>query len=165
MVDDRIPARADARRTLAVLAGCGGYVLAVAFLPGFAGESPVFCPAWRFLGLHCATCGLTRAMACLARLDVVAAVRFNPLVILAAPLIAVLATDACRRAVDRPGVIASLPKWLKAGCLAAGLVLVATILVVRTASWLEPAWNPDGWLLPPAAFPPAEAASGVRDVF
>lgn len=156
-MDDGIPARADAQRTLALLAGCGGYVLAVAFLPGFARESPVFCPAWRFLGLHCVTCGLTRAMACLARLDLVAAVRFNPLVILAAPLVAILATDACCLAVGRPGIIASLPKWLKASCLVAVLILGTTILVVRTASWFEPAWNPDGWLLPPEDYSSAGA--------
>lgn len=130
------------------------YVLLVAYVPGFAERSPLCCLSRRCLGLHCPSCGLTRAFACLARLDPVAAVRFNPLVIVVAPFLAVLTVDAWLKVVGRHGCLAAVPRPL---AWAAWTLVVAGILVlfvVRTASWLMPEWNPDGWLVPPAEFPP-----------
>jgi hypothetical protein len=40
------------------------------------------CPFKAYTGLPCATCGGTRALAALCRLDFLGAIRFNPLVVL-----------------------------------------------------------------------------------
>lgn len=140
--------------TLAILAGCIAYVVVIAYVPGFTGRSPLVCPTHRVLGLHCPSCGLTRAIACLVRLDPLAAVRFHPLVILVAPALLLFSIDTCLAAVGRSGPLALLPPstarifWFT---LLAGFGIV---FVVRVASWLAPECNPSGWVLPPQTFPP-----------
>lgn len=151
---------ADARRTrndrwtLLVLVAGVVYVLLVAYVPGFTARSPLFCLTRRCLGLHCPSCGLTRAVACLARLDPLAAVRFNPLVVVAAPFLAALVADTALKALGRRGFLAAVPRPLARATLAVVVAGFAVLFVVRTATWLVPEWNPDGWLIPPPTFPP-----------
>lgn len=137
-----------------LLAGCVVYVLVVAFVPGFTACSPFFCPTRRCLGLHCPGCGMTRALACLARLDPVGAVRFHPLVVVAAPFLAALVVDTLLQAAGRRGIFAAVPRPLARCGWAVCLAGFGLVFAVRAASWLVPGWNPDGWLIPPATFPP-----------
>lgn len=146
------PGRPD-RWTLAILAGCCGYVLLVAFVPGFVHRSPLVCLSNQAVGLHCPTCGLTRAFACLARLDPVSAVRFNPLVVFAAPFALGFAVDRVLEATGRRGIVARIPPAVGRGILVLFFACLLVVFVIRTASWLAPEWNPGGWLLPPAEFP------------
>jgi hypothetical protein len=144
----------SARLTLVAIAACAVYVTLLGWIPAFTAESPVLCLPRRLLGLNCPSCGLTRAMACLARLDAESAVRFHPLVILVAPLIAVVTVDTCLAAVGRRGLAAAIPRPLLRGFWAALLSGFCVVFAVRMASWIAPAWNPAGWMIPPAAFPP-----------
>jgi hypothetical protein len=143
----------NARLTLVAIAACVTYVVMLAWIPAFLAGSPVLCLTRRLLGLNCPSCGLTRAMACLARLDPGSAVRFHPLVILVAPLVAVVAVDACLTAMGRQGLVRAIPRPLVRGFWA---VLIAGfgVFLVRTLSWFAPDLNPAGWMIPPAAFPP-----------
>lgn len=158
---DRLGGQGGAGWRLAALALAAGYVLAVAFVPEFCSWSPLSCTTRRTLGLHCPTCGLTRSFACLVRLDPLSAVAFNPLVIFAAPFAAVLAIDGALAVAGRRRAAVRLPpvarRWGSAVFLTLLVAVFVALFIVRTASWLMPAWNPDGWLLPPAEFPPAPA--------
>lgn len=140
--------------TLAILAGCIAYVVVMAYVPGFTSRSPLICPAHRVLGLHCPSCGLTRAIACLVRLEPVAAVRFHPLVILVAPAVLLFTIDTCLAAAGIRGPLDSLPPAVVRGFWIAILAGFGIVFVVRLASWIAPEWNPSGWMLPPQAFPP-----------
>jgi len=153
MVDRENPSRSGARLNLLIVAGCVGYVLAVAFVPGFTSWSPVGCPSHRVLGLHCPTCGLTRAMACVVHLDVAAAIRYNPLVLIVAPWAIVFTMSVVAHAA---GVKAQPPLSSGAQRCAWGFAFLAlaVLFVVRTTTWIAPALNPDGWLVPPSTFPP-----------
>lgn len=137
---------------LALLACCTAYVLMVAYVPGFTKCSPLVCPTYRAFGLHCPSCGLTRAIACMARLDPWTAVQFHPLVILVGPAVLLFSIDTCLTAAGRRGILAKLPDaavrtyWL---LLLAGF---GVVFIVRVASWLAPECNPSGWLLPPQTF-------------
>ncbi len=144
----------SARLTLVGIAACAIYVALLAWVPAFTSGSPVFCLARRLLGLNCPSCGLTRAMACLARLDPEAAIRFHPLAILVAPLVLLFALDTCLAAMGRRGLIAAIPRPLVRGFWTLLLAGFCVVFAVRTASWFAPEWNPAGWLIPPAAFPP-----------
>lgn len=149
-------AMGDRRRaavTLMALAACAVYVCAVAFVPGFTRSSPVVCPTSRCLGLQCPSCGMTRAMACLVRCDVVSALRYNPLVVFAAPFAAGFTIDTLLEWSGRRGLTGRVPGLRRWGwrLLVASFVVVG---LVRAATWLAPACNPRGWLMPPAEFPP-----------
>lgn len=142
------------RWTLLVLVAGVAYVLLVAYVPGFTDRSPLLCMTRRCLGLHCPSCGLTRAVACLARLDPVAAVRFNPLVVVIAPFLAALTADTSLKALGRRGFLAAVPRPLARATWAVVIAGFVVLFVVRTATWLVPECNPDGLLIPPATFPP-----------
>lgn len=141
------------RWNLLIVVGCTCYVLAIAYVPRFADLSPVGCQWHRFLGLHCPTCGLTRAMASLARFDLASAIRYNPLVVFVAPwailftLNVVAEAAGVSRRFSPPRHMQGYGWWI----LFSGL---AILFAVRTATWIEPALNPDGWLAPPGNFPP-----------
>lgn len=139
---------------LALLAGLAAYVMAVAWIPGFTANSPLVCATYRALGLHCPGCGMTRALACLVRLEPAAALRYNPLVVFAAPAAAILVVEAVLAALGREGLVARRGRLLR-WCLLP-LVACATVLfAVRIATWIAPSCNPEGWLVPPATFPPS----------
>lgn len=141
--------------TIALLVGCTAYVLALAFVPGFRRFSPLACFIKQSVGLHCPTCGLTRAMACCARLDFVGAVRFNPLVILVAPVAAFYSAGLLLRTTGRGWLLASVPRTLVVAVWVGLLAVFLLLFLVRTATWFLPEVNPDGWLIPPAKFSPA----------
>ncbi len=142
------------RWRLPLLVAGAAYVFGVAFVPGFSDWSPLQCTPHRFFGVHCPTCGLTRSLACLLRLDMVSAIQFNPLVVFVAPVAAtlilegVMAAAGCRRPL-LPSPAGSLRRW----CWQLFLIGFAALALVRLVSWLLPAWNPDGLFLPPAEFP------------
>lgn len=138
--------------TMAVVVACAGYVLGLSFMPGFREVSPLSCFIKRAVGLNCPTCGLTRAMACCARLDFVTAVRFNPLVVLVAPIVAVYSADLLLRIAGRRGLYRMVPTRLAAGTWTAVSVLFLVLLFVRTATWIKPELNPSRWLIPPVSF-------------
>ena len=144
----------SARLTLVAIAACTTYVVLLAWLPAFTAASPALCLTRRLLGLNCPSCGLTRAIACLARLDPASAVRFHPLVVLVAPLVGLFVIDTCLAAMGRRGIARAIPRscvrcfW---GVLIAGF---GVVLAVRAMSWFVPDWNPAGWMIPPGSFPP-----------
>jgi hypothetical protein len=146
------PSAAKKRLNLLIAIGCAGYVLAVAYVPRFSDWSPLECPWHRFLGLDCPTCGLTRAMACIARLDPVEALRFNPLVVLLAPWALVFAINAVAEAVGAR-MRFRVCRWIDAYGWWVLLVGVAILFAVRTTTWLAPELNPSDWLSPPSGFP------------
>jgi hypothetical protein len=140
--------------TLALVAFGVVYVLIVAFVPGFTEWSPLVCPSSRIFGFHCPSCGLTRAVACIARLDPWAAVRFHPLVVLIAPAVVLFSIDNFLATLGKPGVLGMLPVAARRAYWIVLLLGFGVMFVVRLASWLAPESNPSGWLLPPQAFPP-----------
>jgi len=146
--------RCGQRASLALLAACVIYVLLVAYVPGFAAWSPLVCPTRRMLGLHCPGCGLTRAFACVARLDPLAAIRFHPVVVVAAPFAGGLLVNSLLRVRGHRGILGVVPRsvihWGWLWCL----IGFGVTFIVRTATWLMPACNPGCWLIPPATFPP-----------
>jgi len=144
----------QSRWLLVSLIGCVGYVTAIAFVPGLVSQSPLTCPTQRILGLHCPSCGMTRAIACLVRLDPAGALACNPLVVIAAPFILFVVLDTIVTAAGRPSLTAVLPRWLSAVGWSCFLGAFALLVAVRVASWLAPQCNPDGWGLPPENFPP-----------
>ncbi len=143
------------RIRLALLCGCMAYVLLIAYVPGFTSQSPLVCMSNKAFGLHCPGCGLTRAFACLARLDPVAAFHCNPLVVFAAPFALVLALDTFSSGDIHRRILGWLPRWLMYSSLIALFATFGVVFVVRTATWLVPEWNPEGWLVPPDRFPPS----------
>ncbi len=97
------------------------------------------CPVLALTGYVCAGCGGQRAVHELARLDVVAAWDMNPLVVVAAPLVAVAWARWLRRRwrAEPPGgrlVSTGLP-WLVAAVVVAFAVLRN---VPALAPWLAP---------------------------
>jgi hypothetical protein len=112
----------------------GGVLVLRTFTPTDSSFYPK-CMMYRWTGLHCPGCGSTRAMAALARGQLVEAIRFNPLLILGGPvmltLILVQRGRERRGAKAKPGLI-----W----CLLAILVLysVARNLPSPTRSILAP---------------------------
>jgi|APCry1669189000_1035189.scaffolds.fasta_scaffold18199_2 hypothetical protein len=141
------------RGTLALLWSGICYVMAVAYLPELMARSPIFCVTNRCLGLHCPACGLTRAIASLLRLDPQAAVQFNPLVVLVAPLAVLFVIDTSLLVMGRRGVLASVPRLVTVVFWATLFAGFGILFVVRVITWLIPAWNPNGWMIPPSAFP------------
>ena len=71
----------------AVLAGAGA---AYAGLISVTGQG-LYCPFWRLTGLLCPGCGVTRMCLALLRLDLAGAWRANAALLLALPVLAVLA--------------------------------------------------------------------------
>lgn len=129
------------------------YVLLLAFAPGFAASSPIACLVYRGLGLHCPTCGLTRSFACLVRLDMAGALSYNPLVVLAAPLAALLIVDAFLAGFRRQTLMPRVPPSVVRAYWLACAFMVVMLFIIRLTSWLAPAYNPGGWLIPPPTFP------------
>lgn len=139
---------------LPLLAAGTAYVFAVAFVPGFSDWSPLRCTPHDLLGVHCPTCGLTRSLACLLRLDLVSALQFNPLVVFVAPVAAALFLDGIMEAAGcRRPLLTSPAGALRRWCWRLFLMAFAALTLVRLVSWLLPAWNPDCLFLPPAEFP------------
>lgn len=145
-------AQAKNYSNLLIVVGCACYVLAIAYVPRFADVSPVACQWHRYLGLHCPTCGLTRAIACLARLDLASAIRFNPLVVLVAPWAIAFTLNALAEAAGVPTRVL-LSRRMQAYGWWVLLLGVVMLFVARMATWVSPDLNPGGWLLPPSDFP------------
>lgn len=72
----------------------------------------LLCPFHAMTGLYCPLCGLMRAFAALWRLDVPAAFGYNPLVMLALPVIACMAARwALDRYCGKSLPVPPLPHW------------------------------------------------------
>ncbi|MGA7991105.1 MAG: DUF2752 domain-containing protein, partial [Thermoanaerobaculia bacterium] len=93
----------------------GGAALACAAVVPFAGDVAARAPACAFhalTGVACPTCGGTRALLALTRLDIGAALAWNPLVALAALFFIVGGLVALARAVLGRGVVdGPPPRW------------------------------------------------------
>jgi hypothetical protein len=116
-------------RQLAFLWGGAALVCAAAapFAEGLAAGAPV-CPFRALTGVPCATCGGTRALLALARLDAGAALAWNPLVALAAAVFVLGGLVALARALRGLGVPdPAPPRWAGA---AAGLAFAANWVFV-----------------------------------
>lgn len=148
------PRRQGARLRLVILLGCVAYVIALAYIPNLVAYSPLVCGSSRILGLSCPGCGLTRAFACLARLQPWEAVQFNPLILIAAPAAVVLLCDSILEVFSKPGVVQRIPRWLRNMANRLFIFAAIAIFVLRFMTWVVPTWNPDGWGLPPVFFPP-----------
>jgi hypothetical protein len=111
-------------RQLAFLWGGAALACAAAapFARALAAGAPV-CAFRSLTGVPCPTCGGTRALLALARLDVGAALAWNPLVTLAALVFALGGLVALARAIRGEGVPdGAPPRWAGA---AAALALAA----------------------------------------
>lgn len=145
--------RCGQRTSLARLVGCVIYVLLVAYVLGFTASSPLVCPTRRIYGLNFPGCGLTRAVACLAHLDPLEVIRFHPVALAAAPFACGLLVDALLRVRGSCGIVGVVPRTvIRCGWLCCLFGFGGTF-VVRIATWLMLACNPDCWLIPPATFP------------
>jgi len=69
------------------------------------------CPFHVLTGMHCPGCGSTRALHKLVHGDVLSAVRFNPLTILATPVIIFLILRKDRT------VLTAMPSWILIGII------------------------------------------------
>jgi len=147
--------RRVARIRLIILLGGVAYVIAIASVPGLVSYSPLVCGSHRLLGLYCPGCGLSRAFACMARLQPLEAVRFNPLIVIAAPSAVVLLCDSVLECFSQRGLVQRIPLWLRSTATVLFVFGACAIFLLRIVSWVMPTWNPDGWGLPPAIFPPS----------
>jgi hypothetical protein len=136
---DALTPRGERRRALALwlmagLAGAVAFALLRAMPPPPAG-AVAFCPLRRFLGLPCPGCGMTRALAHLARGEWREALTFHPL----APLVAgelALAWAAAGLALTWRAA-ARLAGWVPA-VLAADAALFIALWAGRLASGTWP---------------------------
>jgi hypothetical protein len=112
----------------------GGAALACAAAAPFAADFSAQAPACAFhalTGVACPTCGGTRALLALARLDVASAVAWNPLVALAVLVFILGGLVALARALSGRGIADSPPpRWAGA---AAALALAVNWVFVAAA--------------------------------
>lgn len=74
-----------------------GSMLVLRTVDPFAEDSPLpGCPFFALTGLYCPGCGSTRCLHALAHGDVAQAFAMNPLLVIAIPLLAVMALQAAR---------------------------------------------------------------------
>ncbi len=119
-------------RQLAFLWGGAALACAAAapFAHALAAEAPV-CAFRSLTGVPCPTCGGTRALLALSRLDVGAALAWNPLVTIAALVFALGGLVALAQALRGKGVPdGASPRWARA---AAALALAANWAFVVAA--------------------------------
>jgi len=98
------------RWTLLLLAGGVSFALLAAHVPLALSLAPA-CPVHELLGLDCPGCGLTRASLALARLDLVSALLFNPLIFLIAPYVLYRTLAIAVGAVSGRRLVARWPAW------------------------------------------------------
>lgn len=80
------------------------------------------CPVWATTGLYCAGCGATRAIHALLHGDARAALAFNPLLVLAMPVLLPFVANEIRRvATGRTWFDVRVPRW-------AGFSILAVLL-------------------------------------
>lgn len=140
---------------LVFLGLCTGYVLAIAFAPGLTERSPLVCVSKRLLGMHCPSCGMTRAFASIVRLDVGSALRFNPLIILAAPVAVAWIFDAIIELALGFRPLRGCPRWLAKTVTYSFLLGFVCLFALRLCSWIAPSYNPGLIGIPPAGFGPS----------
>ncbi len=89
---DGLIARLASRKPLLLCIGVAALVLAVALFRYNPEEIPFFprCPVFLLTGLKCPGCGTARALHCLLHGEVASAVAFNPILVLAFPLLVLL---------------------------------------------------------------------------
>ena len=89
---DGLVARLASRKLLLLCIGVAALVLAVVLVRYNPEERPFFprCPVVMLTGLKCPGCGTARALHCLLHGEVAQAVAFNPILVLAFPLLCLL---------------------------------------------------------------------------
>jgi hypothetical protein len=139
---------ANERWTL-VLMFCGlAYVAGMAYLPQATRWHPWVCPCYHFLGLHCPGCGLTRASAALLRLDLPLALTQNPLVLFLAVYVGYRMAHLGVGLASGRQLVGRWPRWFVIGTQIAFAAVWVLLFVIRTATWLVPGLNPQGWGIP-----------------
>ena len=152
MRSNEIRTRSDLA-TLVILSGLALYVFVFAYATQFRELSPLACVVNRIVGIHCPMCGLTRAMACVARLDFLAALRFNPLVLFVVPAVAINSLNLLFRVFGYPKNAVQLPAKVAFVQFVGFAAILMMLFAVRTVTWMMPELNPEGWLIPPNSFP------------
>jgi len=117
------PARRGLRPTLAAVALVGSGCVAIALVDPAGG--PPLCPFRAATGLDCPLCGATRAAHHLFRGDVIGALGYNAIFVLAAPLLLVGAFLVARQAFGGPAVRMPQPSRRT-------VVAILTVVVVFT---------------------------------
>ena len=79
-----IPQRITVIRAVTIVAGGIAAIVVTGFVAKFCLETGFAwrCPALSLFGIPCPSCGSTRAFAALAQFDLLAAIKFNPLIVL-----------------------------------------------------------------------------------
>ncbi len=148
LLRDEYTFSSNERWTLGAVLGGVLYVALVACAPRWAGQIPPFCFA-RWFGGYCPGCGLTRACACLLRLDVASALQYNLLAVLVAPFVAYRVLELMVGMASGRVLIAGWPRWFVAAYQWAFLGAWFVLGVIRAATWLFPQFNPGHIGLPP----------------
>ena len=136
------------RLTLLILGG--GFLIVLASAIADPGDQRFqdLCPVHRLLGLHCPGCGMTRASRSILLLSFERAFFYNPLIIIVAPYIAYRVITIILGMITKKKPVSDFPVRLSRAIQVLFVLGYVTLFIVRTASWLWPAINPDGFLLP-----------------
>lgn len=121
------------------------YVAALALFPNLAMISPLRCALYTLTGVHCSGCGLTRACVSLLHLNFMSAIRFNPLIVIVAPCIAVYVLDSILILAGMKSFVDRFPKCVYKAVLFIFIVAAVLLFIVRLLTWLEPSLNPNLW--------------------
>jgi len=135
----RLARRWQAAPTLLLFAGVGATAaLLSCFDPGIADNGLPPCPFHALTGLYCPGCGSTRALHALLQGDVAQAMAMNPLLVVALPMLALMALNA---AGWKPQGSERL--WRGIGNPKAWLFVLLAYWLLRNLPW----W-PFSWLAP-----------------
>ena len=121
------------------------YVAALALFPNLAMISPLRCALYTLTGVHCSGCGLTRACVSLLHFNFMSAIRFNPLIVIVAPCIAVYVLDSILILAGKKSFVDHFPRWIYRTVLFIFIGASVLLFIVRFVTWLEPSLNPYLW--------------------
>lgn len=121
------------------------YVVALTLFPTLAAISPLRCALYTVTGVHCSGCGLTRACVSLLHLNFMSAIRFNPLIVIVAPCIAVYVLDSILILAGKKSFVDHFPRWIYRTVLFIFIGASVLLFIVRFVTWLEPSLNPYLW--------------------
>ncbi len=145
----RDPAALDSHERLWCLLLVTGAAYALGSLVApqlFAGL--VACPVNWSLGLNCPGCGLTRASIQCLRGNPIDAIGCNPLILLVAPFLAFKIASILSILVLKRQLVSEWPRAISSTYQWTFIILILTLAIVRTATWIHPALNPSDFGMP-----------------